>query len=267
MLKNKGQLKEHEEKSKKNNNQILNSNSLANQLKEKQFEKQNIRVQEKAIAKQYMQEADKYRQELEDEKARKQRQKEDYYKALSNQIHENKKKKQYSVLMTEHERRVNDRDIKAYEYQDTHNLYSKVPGFGGDNRLEKYIDKSMHINGSNQGSPVKTASKANALDTSSERGSNLAKMGQATLNRSNNIINNNEESPPRGDGNPYTIHKLQKVRDNMEKEDAFKYRANTLNRAYGFEQRNKHNPPTTKLIGRRDMTNPYEYNFVAPGNY
>jgi hypothetical protein len=33
--------------------------------------------------------------------------------------------------MTEHERRVNDRDIKAYEDQDTNNIYGKLPGFGG----------------------------------------------------------------------------------------------------------------------------------------
>lgn len=254
-------------KANKNNDQIVNSNSLAQQLKEKQFERQNIQVQEKAIAKHYMQEADKYRQEMQEERSKKQRQKEEYYKALSNQIHENKKKKQYSVLMTEHERRVNDRDIKAYEYQDTKNLYSKVPGFGGDNRLDKYIDKSFHVNGSNHNSPVKSTGKAAGIDTSSEHGSNLAKMGKATLNRSHNIITDAEDTNSRMDGNPYSLQKLQKVRDNMEKEDAFKYRANTINRAYGFEQRNRQNPPATKLIGRRDKTNPYEYNFVAPGNY
>lgn len=31
--------------------------------------------------------------------------------------------------MTEHERRVNDKDIKAYEIVDTKNLYGKLPGF------------------------------------------------------------------------------------------------------------------------------------------
>lgn len=30
--------------------------------------------------------------------------------------------------MTEHERRVNDADIKAYENMDTQNLNSKIPG-------------------------------------------------------------------------------------------------------------------------------------------
>lgn len=34
---------------------------------------------------------------------------------LNKQIEESQVKKKYGELMTEHERRVNDRDIKAYE--------------------------------------------------------------------------------------------------------------------------------------------------------
>lgn len=33
--------------------------------------------------------------------------------------------------MTEHERKVNDRDIRAYEDHDNVNIYGKLPGFGG----------------------------------------------------------------------------------------------------------------------------------------
>jgi hypothetical protein len=40
-------------------------------------------------------------------------------------------KQRYGQLMTEHERRINDRDIKAYEDHDTVNIYGKLPGFGG----------------------------------------------------------------------------------------------------------------------------------------
>ena len=40
-------------------------------------------------------------------------------------------KQRYGQLMSEHERRVNDRDIKAYEDHDTQNIYGKLPGFGG----------------------------------------------------------------------------------------------------------------------------------------
>lgn len=33
--------------------------------------------------------------------------------------------------MTEHERRVNDKDIQAYEQVDTKNIYGKIPGIRG----------------------------------------------------------------------------------------------------------------------------------------
>jgi len=46
-------------------------------------------------------------------------------------------KKRYGGLMTEHERRVNDNDIKAYEAMDTVNLHGKLPGFGGGHEAER----------------------------------------------------------------------------------------------------------------------------------
>ena len=39
----------------------------------------------------------------------------DYLKSLSDQINYNNKKKSKLLLMTDHERRVNENDIKAYE--------------------------------------------------------------------------------------------------------------------------------------------------------
>ena len=66
-------------------------------------------------------------------------------KSLSEQINLNNKKKSFSVLMTEHERKVNDNDIKAYENLDKKNLYALVPGFNSYNQQEKYIDKSMKL--------------------------------------------------------------------------------------------------------------------------
>jgi hypothetical protein len=38
--------------------------------------------------------------------------------------------------MTEHERLVNDKDIKSYEIGDR-NIHSKVPGFGGGFEADK----------------------------------------------------------------------------------------------------------------------------------
>uniref|UniRef100_A0A7S3NZK5 Uncharacterized protein n=1 Tax=Euplotes crassus TaxID=5936 RepID=A0A7S3NZK5_EUPCR len=261
-----GIMKDHEEKNKKQKDQISNYNSLAQQLKEREFHQQNLQMQERAIAQHYNQEADKYRQEMADDRRKKEQAKADYYKALTSQISENKKRKQYSVLMTEHERRVNDRDIKAYEHQDTYNLYSKVPGFGGDNRLEKYIDKSMKMDDKSQSSPIRSP-EHNKLDISSEKGSHLAKMGKMYLNRSANILADGEEEPIRDPVDPYNPNKLKRVRENMEKEDAIKYRANTINRGYGFDQRIKQTPPQSKIFPHKDEANPYDYNFVAPGNY
>lgn len=261
------QVKDIESKSKKESDQISNYRSLAQQLQERQLKEENIKMQENAIANYYMKEADKYRQEVEEEKRRKQKLKEDYNKALADQIHENKKKKQYSVLMSEHERRVNDRDIKAYEYKDTKNLYAKVVGFGGDNRLDKYIDKSMLLNKSAQNSPNVSTHKANGLDTSIDHGSNLARMGQMSLQPSGNILTDGSEPTRMPSDNPYPMMKLQKVRENMEKQDAIKYRANTVNRGYGFDQSLNKEPPVSKSILHKDENNPYEYNFVAPGNY
>ena len=51
--------------------------------------------------------------------------------ALSQQLKGHQQKKKYDSLMTEHERRVNDKDIKAYEDVDTSQLNSMmIPGLG-----------------------------------------------------------------------------------------------------------------------------------------
>ena len=251
----------------KEKSQASNYQSLALQLQEKQLQIENVKMQENAIANYYIKEADRFKQELESEKLKKKQQKEEYFKALSSQINENKKKKQYSVLMTEHERRVNDKDIKAYEQKDTLNLYSKVIGFGGDQKLEKYIDKAVIVN-KNQNTPTITSSKANEIiENKNASNSNLARVGQISLNRSSNILTDIEEPQKLIGDEIYSHQRLQRVKDNMEKADAFKYRANTLNRAYGFAQNLNKLPPSDKIRTINNETNPYEYNFVAPGNY
>ena len=49
---------------------------------------------------------------------------------------EGEEKKRYGGLMTEHERLVNDKDIKSYENGDR-NIHSKIPGFGGGFESDK----------------------------------------------------------------------------------------------------------------------------------
>lgn len=266
------QMKEFEQKNKKNFDQVSNYQSLANQLKERELQKVNAKAQENAIASYYNQEADKYRLELEEQKQRKQRVKDEYNRALASQITENNKRKQYSVLMSEHEKRVNDRDIKAFQHNDT-NLHSKVIGFSGDNRLDKYIDKSMGVpgagSGSNYASPAPNSDKAANLNQSYTNGSNsnLAKMGRMSLNKSTNILTD-QPDPPRVTGDQsYPIPKLMRVRDNMQKEDAMKYRANTNNKGYGFEQALRKHGVAGAVIPTENDANPYEYVYSAPGNH
>ena len=64
-------------------------------------------------------------------------------------------------------------------------------------------------------------------------------------------------------------NKLERVRQNMEKQDAIKYRANTNNKGYGFEQvlGSKNMPATVKKETTKLDSSPYEYNYKAPGNY
>lgn len=178
-----------------------------------------------------------------------------------------KRNKQYSVLMTEHEKRVNDKDIRAFQHSNN-NLHSKVIGFSGDDRLDKYIDKSMGVN-SNYNSPNQNSAKGASIDASHPKtsNSNLAKMGQMSLNKSTNILTDQPDPPRNITEQSYPITKLLKVRDNMEKEDAIKFRANTNNRGYGFVQSVQRNSPLLAQPAVEDKVNPYEYNYTAPGNY
>ncbi len=69
-----------------------------------------------------------------------------YNAALNGQMEEAKMKRRYdNSLMTEHERRVHERDIRAYVEGDTQSLYNRgIPGLraGHEQELQdKYIGK------------------------------------------------------------------------------------------------------------------------------
>ena len=59
-----------------------------------------------------------------------------FVQGLNVQMYETEQKKKYGGLMTEHERRVNDADIKAYEDQDQ-KLFGKLPGIGVSHEAER----------------------------------------------------------------------------------------------------------------------------------
>ena len=69
--------------------------------------------------------------------------KQEYLNSLNKQLEEHKYKRKYDTLMSEHERRVNDKDIKAYEVMDTQVSYAKIPGMRSNeqNLQDKYINK------------------------------------------------------------------------------------------------------------------------------
>jgi len=97
----------------------------------------------------------KARQEQEREEAERQRAKErqrEYLNSLNDQLIQRGIKKRYDSLMTEHERRVNDKDIQAFEVADTKNLYGKLPGFRSHEQdlQNKYLEKMFQNNGGAQ---------------------------------------------------------------------------------------------------------------------
>lgn len=67
----------------------------------------------------------------------------EYSKTLEEQMQTNYMMRNMDTVMTEHERRVNDGDIRAYQHQDKQNLYHKLPGIKlhGEELQDKYIDK------------------------------------------------------------------------------------------------------------------------------
>lgn len=55
----------------------------------------------------------------------------------------------------------------------------------------------------------------------------------------------------------------------MDKEDAIKFRANTNNKGYGFEQKTAASGAAIGIKKQvtQEADTPYEYNFRAQGNY
>ena len=72
--------------------------------------------------------------------------KQDYFESLNAQIKTDKQRKKYAILMTEHERRVHDKTIKAYEQYDSKSgSDGAVPMLGQNYQAiqSKYIGKAF----------------------------------------------------------------------------------------------------------------------------
>lgn len=73
---------------------------------------------------------------------------------------ESKEKQKYGGLMTEHERRVNDDDLRAFEQQKP-TISGKLPGFGGGHevlRQQRLIEGAL-----GNKSPAHYSSKADVV--------------------------------------------------------------------------------------------------------
>jgi len=105
------------------------------------------REHQSILAKQYQEEVAKLKQEEINQRNNAKQIQAKYNDDLNQQIRETNKKKTYAVLMSEYERSINDKDIKAYQKMDNESLSAKIPGFNPSNPQEKYIDKAMNIDG------------------------------------------------------------------------------------------------------------------------
>jgi len=275
--------KEFDEKQNRDFTKKQNNDLLSKQVQEKKMYKITEKEQRELIAKQYQQEENKVKQEQLDFENKRKADQANYYKQLNRQLKEKQKKNTYGVLMSEYERSVNDEDIKAYQNLDDQNLFAKIPGYNLNDPQQKYIDKAMNIY-----TPQKKAGKLDdcLCPPSSKKfetkGRNN-KLQNAALSSFDNFGDGKGISLKML-GQNYSPNKIERVRQNMEKQDAIKYRANTNNRGYGFEQAN--DPKRLQEVSKQNnnhksmlsvsksanalpntSSNPYEYNFKAPGNY
>jgi len=212
-----------------------NFNVLDKQIRDKEIQKLANKHQEEIIAKKIDEDVRKERKNEQQRKLQENDRKKEYFQNLSEQINENHKKKSYSMLMTDHERRMNDNDIKAYENIDTKNLYSMVPGFDSYNTQQNYIDKSMRIDdkdGVNIGQKAKLASKGATINRSLSKPSQRFQKGLAENIKLNNTLAKNKGGRLLNEFscNP---QKLQKVIRNMEIVDRENLRGSTINKSYG----------------------------------
>ena len=126
----------------------MNKESLAYQMQEKDAQKKMKEIADKQYAEDVKNKVltEQQREQMKIEEA-KSRQRE-YCNSLSRQMEESKVKRKYNELMTEHERRVNDKDIKAYEVMDTKAIHSKIPGIKSHDQdlKDRYLEKMFSSN-------------------------------------------------------------------------------------------------------------------------
>ena len=87
--------------------------------------------------------------------------KHEYHNTLNEQIKTEKQRKKYDILMTEHERRIHDKTIKAYEhFQSEVTEESSMPKLGANNAVQqRYIGKAFATGSNPNVSPMMSSAK------------------------------------------------------------------------------------------------------------
>ncbi|CDW84537.1 UNKNOWN [Stylonychia lemnae] len=222
-------------KSKQQNIQGLNS-----QLQEKQMQKniqqlENVKYGEEV--KNQLMNQQQLEQKHQEEQKLKQR---EYLNQLGQQLEETRTKRKYGALMTEHERRVNDKQIKAYENMETRNTDANLRPY--DQQVqEKYLNKLFQnqtmmpyaLDTSQNGQDQKVYFN-NQLNSSTVVGLNQNISRKNHVNKSTLQIG--AESQLGSINTSIDGNMLEQVKRNMERPEALRFRNNTGNKAYGFDQ-------------------------------
>ena len=157
-----------------------------------------------------------------------------YFKDLKVQVKESNKKKIFFGLMTEHERKVNDNDIKAFQEYNNRRLHAIIPGFDTFNKQQDYIDKSMNLTQTDQVN-IGISSKTHFNQNHSSKTLPESNYEYPSNTQISNIaILNGKDVMTRGTNQHLDESKyLPYVEKNMAIADRENHRASTINKFYG----------------------------------
>ena len=119
---------------------------LYQQMQEREMQKKILDIQEKQFAEDVKNKVINEQQAEDAKREEAKRRMREHNNVLNGQIKEAEMKRKYDrSLMTEHERKIHDKDIKAFMEMDNQNLYNRgIPGLAGGHEQQlqdKYIGK------------------------------------------------------------------------------------------------------------------------------
>ena len=110
-----------------------NMQGLHQQMQEREVQRKILEFQEKKFAEDVKNKVINEQQAEDAKREEAKRRMREYNNALNGQIKEAQMKRKYDrSLMTEHERKIHDKDIKAYMEMDNQNMFNRgIPGLAG----------------------------------------------------------------------------------------------------------------------------------------